>query len=75
MKHKFSFLLIYGVMVLFGGLGVLLLFVGEKEPHPSQMENRMLAGFPTLSAETVKEPAPSLTASGSRLKSSIPNSC
>ena len=55
MKHKFSFLLIYGVMVLFGGLGVLLLFVGEKEPHPSQMENRMLAGFPTLSAETVKD--------------------
>ena len=55
MKHKFSFLLTYGMAVLLGGLGALLLLVGEKTPHPSQMENRMLAGFPPLSAKAVQD--------------------
>ena len=55
MKHKLSFLLLYGTLVLFGGLGALLLLFGEKAPHASLTENRMLAGFPQLSAETVRD--------------------
>ena len=54
MKRTLSFLLQYGTLVLFGGLGALLLLYGEKEPHASLTENRMLAGFPELSADTVK---------------------
>ena len=54
MKRTLSFLLQYGTLVLFGGLGALLLLYGEKEPHASLTENRMLAGFPELSAGTVK---------------------
>jgi len=54
MKNKLSFLLVYGMLVLFGGLGALLLWVGEKSPHPSELENRMLAGFPELSREAVQ---------------------
>ena len=55
MKHKLSFLLLYGVLVLFGGLGALLLLYGEKEAHASLTENRMLAGFPALSVTAVKD--------------------
>ena len=55
MKHKLSFLLLYGILVLFGGLGALLLIFGEKEARPSTTENRMLAGFPELSVATVKD--------------------
>ena len=55
MKRKLSFLLLYGTLVLFGGLGALLLLFGEKAPHASLTENRMLAGFPQLSAETVRD--------------------
>lgn len=55
MKNKFSVCLIFGLLVLFGGLGVLLLLFGEKTPHPSQNENRMLAGFPELSLSGVKD--------------------
>ena len=46
MKRKLSFLLLYGSLVLFGGLGALLLIFGEKAPHASLAENRMLAGLP-----------------------------
>ena len=53
--RKLSFLLLYGVLVLFGGLGALLLIFGEKAPHASLAENRMLAGFPVLSWATVKD--------------------
>ena len=55
MKRKLSFLLLYGTLVLFGGLGALLLIWGEKEEHASLTENRMLAGFPTLSARGLKD--------------------
>ncbi len=55
MKHKLSFLLLYGVLVLFGGLGAMVLLFGEREPRASETENRMLAGFPDLSVETVKD--------------------
>ena len=55
MKHKLSFLLLYGILVLFGGLGALLLIFGEKDARPSSTENRMLAGFPELSVATVKD--------------------
>ena len=53
MKHKFSFLLLYGMTVLLGGLGALLLLCGEKAPRPSMAENRMLAGFPALTAQSL----------------------
>lgn len=53
MKHRISFYLTYACILLFGTLGVLLLVFGEKEPRASQTENRMLAGFPTFSAESV----------------------
>ncbi len=55
MKRKLSFLLLYGSLVLFGGLGALLLIFGEKAPHASLAENRMLAGFPAFSWATVKD--------------------
>ena len=55
MRRKLSFLLLYGTLVLFGGLGALLLIWGEKEEHASLTENRMLAGFPTLSARSVRD--------------------
>ena len=55
MKRKLSFLLLYGTLVLFGGLGALLLIFGEKVPHASQAENRMLAGFPECSWDSVKD--------------------
>lgn len=54
MKHKLSFLLLYGTLVLFGGLGALVLLFGAKEARASETENRMLAGFPELSLEAVK---------------------
>ena len=50
MKNRFSFYVMFGMLVLFGGLGALLLIFGQKTPHPSETENRMLAGFPELSA-------------------------
>ena len=43
MKHKLSFLLLYGTLVLFGGLGAFVFLYGEREPHASHTENRMLA--------------------------------
>ena len=55
MKRTFSFLLLYGMLVLFGGLGVLLLVFGEKAPHASLAENRMLAGFPAFSLTSVRD--------------------
>jgi hypothetical protein len=55
MKRKLSFLLLYGSLVLFAGLGALLLVFGEKAPHASLAENRMLAGFPAFSRETVQD--------------------
>ena len=55
MKRKISFLILYGTLIFFGGLGALVLLFGERSPHASETENRMLAGFPTLSWETVKD--------------------
>lgn len=54
MKRKLSFLLLYSTLVLFGGLGTLVLLFGEKEPHASLTENRMLAGFPELSLQAIR---------------------
>ena len=53
MKHRFSFYLIYACVVAFGVLGVLLPALGEKKVRASDAENRMLAGFPALSAQSV----------------------
>lgn len=55
MRRKLSFLLAYGMLVLFGGLGALLLLWGDKAPRASLAENRMLAGFPELSWDAVKD--------------------
>ena len=54
MKHRFTFYLTYACVALFGSLGLLLLLFAEKKARPSDEENRMLAGFPTLSAESLK---------------------
>lgn len=53
MKHRISFCLTYACILVFGTLGVLLLVFGEKSPRASQTENRMLAGFPTVSKESL----------------------
>ena len=55
MKNRFSFYLLYGLTVLLGGLGLMLLLFGEKTPHPSYSENRMLAGFPTISLSAIRD--------------------
>lgn len=53
MKHRISFYLTYACLVLFASIGVLLLLLGEKAPRESESENRMLSGFPALSAQSV----------------------
>lgn len=53
MKQRFSFYLTYACVVAFGVLGILLLAVGEKEARASETENRMLSGFPAISAQAV----------------------
>ena len=53
MKRKASFILLYAAILLLGGLGLLLLLTGEKESRVSEKENRMLAGFPKCSLETL----------------------
>ena len=55
MKRKPSFILIYAILVLLGGLGAYLLLFGQREARPSLMENRMLAGFPELTEATVRD--------------------
>ena len=57
MKRKPSFILIYATLVLLGGLGAYLLLFGAREPRVSLTENRMLAGFPELTADGVKSGA------------------
>lgn len=54
MKRKPSFILLYIVLVLLGGLGAYLLLFGAREPRASMTENRMLAGFPELTKDSVK---------------------
>lgn len=55
MKHKGSFLLVYAVLLLFGLTGVSLCVFAEKDSRASLTENRMLAGFPELTKETVAD--------------------
>ncbi len=55
MRHRISFYLTYACIVLFGSIGALLLLLGEKTPRASEAENRMLAGFPPLSAQTLAD--------------------
>lgn len=57
MKHRFTFFLTYACIALFGSLGLLLLLFGKKDARPSDEENRMLAGFPALSGESLKSGA------------------
>ena len=55
MKHRFTFYLTYAAVVMFGMLGILLLLLGNKEPRPSEEENRTLAGFPEFSFGAVAD--------------------
>ncbi len=54
MKHKTSFVIVYWWLLLLLLGGVLLLCFAEKEARISESENRMLSGFPELSAENLR---------------------
>lgn len=53
MKKKGSFLIAYLCLFCFAVLGFTILVFSEKEERISDAENRMLQGFPTLSADTL----------------------
>lgn len=55
MKKRVSFLITYLWIALFGTLGIGMLLFGEKQEVASEEENRMLCGFPTLSASAWKD--------------------
>ena len=55
MKRKTAFVLTYACVALLGGLGLTILLFAEKAPRASEKENRMLAGFPTLSWATLRD--------------------
>ncbi len=53
MKSKSSFVIVYWWLFLLSVCGILLLVFGEKEERMSEAENRMLSGFPEVSAESI----------------------
>ena len=53
MKHKLSFKVAVWWVLACAIAGVFLMCTSEKEDHISEAENRMLQGFPTLSAKTL----------------------
>lgn len=53
MKHKLSFVSALWWVILLAILGLFLTLLAGKQPRPSETENRMLAGFPELSARSV----------------------
>lgn len=53
MKSKTSFVIVYWWLFLLFVGGILLLAFGEKKERMSEAENRMLSGFPEVSAESV----------------------
>ena len=55
MKKRLTFYITFACIAVFGSLGLLLLVRGEKEARPSDAENRMLAGFPAFSLQTVAD--------------------
>lgn len=48
-KKKFAFVITYACVAFLGGVGLMILLLAEKAPRASEKENRMLAGFPSLS--------------------------
>ena len=53
MIKKLSFILVLWWLLLSACLGILLLGNAPRIPRPSLMENRMLSGFPELSAQSL----------------------
>lgn len=54
-KYRISFIPLYLLLTLLFGVGILLCLYGEKESRVSDRENRMLAGFPEVSWETITD--------------------
>lgn len=52
-KYRISFIPIYLLLSLLFGVGLMLCLFGEKESRVSDRENRMLAGFPEVSRESI----------------------
>ena len=52
MKHKFSFIVTLWWVILCAVAGLFLLILSNKQDRMSETENRMLAGFPRLSAQS-----------------------
>ena len=53
MKHKLSFTVAVWWVLACAIAGIFLMCTSDKEGHISEAENRMLQGFPTLTAETL----------------------
>ena len=53
MKHKFSFTVTLWWLILCLVAGLFLMLLSDKRGRMSESENRMLAGFPKLSAQTL----------------------
>ena len=53
MKHKLSFTIALWWIILCAVAGLFLLVATDKDSRPSESENRMLAGFPEVSARSV----------------------
>ena len=53
MKHKLSFTVAVWWVLACAIAGIFLMCTSDKEGHISEAENRMLQGFPTLTARTV----------------------
>lgn len=53
MKHKFAFTVALWWVILCTIAGAFLICLSDKESRPSESENRMLAGFPEVSAKSV----------------------
>lgn len=57
MKHRASFIAMYLCLLLAFTCGMAELLFADKDEHPSAGENRMLQGFPALTAESVSSGA------------------
>ncbi len=53
MKSKFSFVIVYWWLFILLVCGILLVTFAEKEERLSESENRMLSGFPEVTAESI----------------------
>ena len=53
MKHKLSFIVALWWLIFCAVAGFFVVLLAEKQSHPSESENRMLAGFPGLNLSSV----------------------